>query len=284
MATDIAAQFEKMGARVRVRPAAAGWRRQQFAHGRHTFVRMLPATPLQVDVRREYGRELFDIRYQADVHLTVPDCRPADRHLLLVANTRDAATPGARAQRDVFLCGHDERHWFVAAIPERAGVYDVQGAKDALKPAMVWEAMAEHAVPMAHRDRRRTAAFVRQGEWFFIPRPRLHVSPRDVIPNEPIQRGAGKPHLCEHLFRTAGHRVYVCDAHPNGLTEEAYYALPREQRKTRSWRQMVRDANVYVKGSIRHPDHKTLWLEDWHQVVMNTETQSRAMRHVAFLD
>jgi hypothetical protein len=39
-----------------------------------------------------------------------------------------------------------------------------------------------------------------------------------------------------------------------------------------------------VKGSVRHPDHKTIWLPYWHQVVMNTETRAIAMRNVAFLD
>jgi len=47
---------------------------------------------------------------------------------------------------------------------------------------------------------------------------------------------------------------------------------------------MVRNARVYVKGAIRHPDHATIHLPYWHQVVMNTETQSRAMAEVAFLD
>jgi hypothetical protein len=39
-----------------------------------------------------------------------------------------------------------------------------------------------------------------------------------------------------------------------------------------------------VKGAIRHADHETIWLRDWHEVVMNTETQARAMNQVAFLD
>ena len=46
----------------------------------------------------------------------------------------------------------------------------------------------------------------------------------------------------------------------------------------------MRDARVYVTGAIRHKDHATVWLTDWHEVVMNTETQAKAMRHVAFLD
>jgi hypothetical protein len=45
-----------------------------------------------------------------------------------------------------------------------------------------------------------------------------------------------------------------------------------------------RNPGVYVKGRIRHADHATITLHGWHQVLMNTEGQSRAMRNVAFLD
>jgi hypothetical protein len=47
---------------------------------------------------------------------------------------------------------------------------------------------------------------------------------------------------------------------------------------------MKRDAAVYVRGEIRHPDHKTVCLEYWHRVLMNTENRSMAMRNLAFLD
>ncbi len=50
------------------------------------------------------------------------------------------------------------------------------------------------------------------------------------------------------------------------------------------WRTMRRNPGVYVRGRIRHPDHATVTLHGWHRVVMNTEGQSRAMQHVAFLD
>jgi hypothetical protein len=50
------------------------------------------------------------------------------------------------------------------------------------------------------------------------------------------------------------------------------------------WRAMTRDAEVYVRGRIRHADHKTVTLNGWHRVYMNTETQAVAMRNVAFLD
>ena len=47
---------------------------------------------------------------------------------------------------------------------------------------------------------------------------------------------------------------------------------------------MVRDPELYAKGSVRHPDHNTIVLPYWHRVLMNTEQRARAMRHVAFLD
>ncbi len=47
---------------------------------------------------------------------------------------------------------------------------------------------------------------------------------------------------------------------------------------------MQRNPGVFVKGRVSHPDHRTIHLRGWHRVVMNTETQAPAMRHVAFLD
>ena len=72
--------------------------------------------------------------------------------------------------------------------------------------------------------------------------------------------------------------------HPTGLTQEKFDALSDEERRKQSWRQMVRDAEVFALGRIRHDDHATLVLHGWHQVFMNTEPGARAMRHVAFLD
>jgi hypothetical protein len=137
---------------------------------------------------------------------------------------------------------------------------------------------------MSDRHRRKTAGFVRQGEWFFIPAPKLVVPKNEIVHNEPIRRGAGKPHLCEQLCRTGGEVVWVNSKYSNGLTHSQYVALPEHERRKTPWRSMVRDARVYVRGKIRHPDHKTIGLQIWHRVVMNTETRARAMQHVAFLD
>jgi hypothetical protein len=238
-----------------------------------------------IDVRDDGGGgEYFKLTRRTDVAVEVLDARADDRHVLLAADFTDRSTAEPLRRRAYFLCGRDESHWFVAAIPEKTEAVDVQGAKDALKPQAVWDAIEEFGVPREQRDRRRTAAFIRQGEWFFIPRPRLKVNKVHVLRDEPIRRGAGKPHSCQFLFRLDGTPVFVCDAYPDGLTSREYWELPFEERSAHRWREMVRDAHVYVKGNIRHADHKTVWLSTWHEVVMNTEAEADAMRHVAFLD
>ena len=276
-------RFAKMGARVRVTVVPA-LRSVRDWNGRRIWRGPASGAPVRVDVRRdERGDEYFDLQRRSDVEVQVLDVRPNDRHLLLMARQLTQVGNKRREDKTKFLCGHDERAWFVAAVPEAAHASNVQDAKDALKPKAVWDAMREYGVSPGRRDQRRTAAFVRQGEWFFIPRPAFRMDVRLALRNEPIRRGAGKPHLCQYLCRFGGDEVYVSDRYPNGLTWSQRLKRPHEERGG-VWRKMVRDARVYVKGTVRHPDHATIVLQCWHEVVMNTETQAAAMRHVAFLD
>jgi len=45
-----------------------------------------------------------------------------------------------------------------------------------------------------------------------------------------------------------------------------------------------RNAAVYVRGRVWHPDHKTIVLNEWHRVMMNAEGQALGARTVVFLD
>lgn len=259
-------QFEKMGARVRV-----------HAPERLTHV---VASALRVDVRRDRHGEYFDMAVdKARVALDVLDLRPRERHLLLLS--RDVAS----GTKEKFLCGHDERHWFVAAVPGTAAA-SVRTAMEALKPPAVHEAQAREAVRERDRNRRRNAAFVRQGEWFFVPARDVVGNPARVLHREPIRRGAGKAHIVEYLLRSGGETVYVSPLAPNGLTEPEYKRLlSRNRNATRvRWQVMRRNAGVFAKGRVWHSDHRTITLVGWHQVLLNTESQAPAMRHVAFLD
>ena len=137
-----------------------------------------------------------------------------------------------------------------------------------------------------NRYTRKNQAFRRQGEWFFIPEPTLVVDRKLVLTNEPLRRGAAKPHLVQELVRSGGEAVHVCLQHPNGLTPEQFKSLLRRTPEAEkwAWRVMIRNPEVYARGAVRHADHKTIRLAFWHRVAMNTETQSRTMARVAFLD
>ena len=215
----------------------------------------------------------------ADSDVAVLDVQPGDRHLLLLV--REAG------EKRKFLCGHDERHWFVAAIPESAPVGTVRQAKEALKPSDVRAAQGRTGLKGNARNRRKNAAYRRQGEWFFLPVKDMHVDERYVLRNEPLSRGNGsKPHWVEFCYRTGGETVYVCRRHRSGVSEIEYFRIlaANPNAKAWGWQTMRRNMGVYVRGRVRHDDHRTIVLRDWHAVVMNTEAQAKAMQNVVFLD
>jgi hypothetical protein len=259
-------KFARIGARLR-RADGLGPRRRRNVSG----------VAVALDVRSDREGEYFEVIGRRDAE--VLDVQPTDRHLLLLVRERGA--------KHKFLCGHDERHWFVAAVPESAPVGTVRQAKEALKPVEVRSAQARAGLRAEAGNRRKNAAYRRQGEWFFVPAPDLAVDEALVLRDEPITRGnGGKPHRCEFCYRTGGETVYVCRRYPNGLDGRQYRRIleARPEAKDWGWRPMTRNASVFVRGRVRHDDHRTITLRGWHRVLMNTETQAAAMRNVAFLD
>jgi hypothetical protein len=163
----------------------------------------------------------------------------------------------------------------------------VPAAMEALKPQLVRLLQARVGLRPRDRNRRRNAAFVRQGEWFFVPVPDLTVDPRLVLAHEPLQRGNGsKPHRVEQLYRFGGQLVYVSRHHPNGVTEFQYRRLLEHSPGARSWgwREMRTDMQVFVRGRVSHADHATIVLDGWHRVLMNTEREASGAEQVRFLD
>lgn len=237
-------------------------------------------SPVSLDIATVEGEERFVISVrEADrqnLDLTVLEVRPEDRHLVLLARNLDEN--GRALTKEHFLCGHDERHLFVAAVQP---VSTVAAAKASLKPPEV--RLRDVNLKKKMRNRRKNKSFVRQGEWFFIP---ATVSPPPALinKNEPLRRGRGsKAHIAQFAYRSGGETVQVCNQYPNGLTHREYKALIEANPRARNynWRTMQRNAAVYVRGTVRHPDHATIVLDTWHRVVMNRERQTET---VAFLD
>jgi hypothetical protein len=260
-------RFARMGARAQVREIVnnyPGWWPERRG----------------INIRNDDKGEFFEIVVGRGegVDYEVVDLRPEMRHLLLLGR-RDG-------KKEKYLCGHDERHWFVCAVPG-ASVSGVLTAMESLQPPVVRWAVLRNLRRRKERFSRRNGAFVRQGEWFFVPQPYLAVPERLVLRNEPLSRGAGgKPHTCQFAYRTGGDHVMVCARHPRGLTQAQYRAVLASNPKAArwGWRAMRRDPVFYARGRVWHADHKTVVLDVWHRVAMNTEREAPFARHVVFLD
>src|SRR5262245_12719313 len=237
-AKHIESSFAAMGARLKVREVQREWRRW--------FVSERPED-YAVDIQKDRHDLFFELRVPThlrdSLELTVMQSEPKQRHLLLAVRKS-----GDKPQLDRFLCGHDEREWFVAAVP--GGASSVRQAMDALLPAPVRQALASQNVSTKKRYSRKNRAFRRQGEWFFVPEPNLVGNPKLVLHNEPLRRGAGKPHMVEELVRTGGEVVYVSTRGTGTLTEAQYKRFMQREPAAASqgWRVMRRNPTVYVRG------------------------------------
>src|ERR1043165_3878157 len=159
-ANNIESKFAAMGARLKVREIASRWRQ-----GDRTWT---SPNDFAVDIQCDGAGEFFELRVPTHLSdaldVTVMQSEPKQRHRLLAVRKL-----GDKPQLDRFLCGHDEREWFVAAVP--GGASSVRQAMRALQPRIVRASIEEHRVPSRQRFDRKNRAFRRQGEWFFIPAP-----------------------------------------------------------------------------------------------------------------
>jgi len=230
------------------------------------WARELPDYSIDVLEEKNNERFLLNIDKQLENQLTfIPvDVRAKQRHLLLYVNNPNAAKQNLIKQK--FLCGHDERHWFVAGIENANGITNVFKVMESLKPEAAQQAQISKKIRKKNRNKRHNRGFVRQGEWFFIPTPGLKIEavfPTIILKNEPLRRGnVGKPHC---------------------LTERNYKKHLKNNPKAKflNWTIMRRNAKVYARGRVKHKDHATITLTGWHEVCMNKEFFTET---VAFLD
>jgi len=266
--------FEKIGAKVEIRRERIMQRHRQ---------RGGVDVPYSIDVAGRGRDEHFVLRVEPDAEVEFDALAPDSktRHLILQARP---VTPGD-FKPEKFLMGHDEMHFFAAALPNGSPV-NVEQAKKAL----MTDAVRHHVDRAAKRGdmgkkdefRRKSRAFVRQGEWFFIPQPNMTVDPGIILKNEPLVRvDGGKPHMMEEACRFGGEPRWVWAG--SILEQLAYEKLQAENpKKARAYRQMRLNPRVYCRGKIRHPDHHTLDLGRlWHLVEVNGEIRGAGL---GFLD
>jgi len=237
-------------------------------------VKVIRGDRYSVDVRKD----TFIFRIEEDATITIQHADKGDKHILINIRRKNP-NPNVRKGtsteilNDKWLCGHDEREWFVASAMGTT----IWQAKQSLKPKIVRELETE--IKPKNRHKRKNEAFKRQGEWFFVRVPEGRISENVVThKDEPISRGRGsKPHIVEEITRVGGRTVYVKGALM--LEEMAYNTLDPDKQK--GYRAMKADATVFGRGYVKHKDHATIYLEGWHEIFMNTE---KLTVNLVFLD
>ena len=260
-------KFNKIGAQAIVKPGGTRW------PGMVTN----PA-PITIDVEKGKTGEQFVINTfgSDDIDLNVMDVDPKKRHLLMLLKHANSKVK--------YLCGHDERHWFVSVIGNNT-VSTVDQAMEALKPATVRQlqvGVRKTKKNNTHKNKASVGNIPRQGEWYFVPAPGVTVDTKLILRNEPLRRNmGGKPHVCEEMYRTGGKQVWVSGI--NIISQAEYARLTGSQEK-RIWRATQADTTMLVRGRITHPDHSTVRLNCWHRVMLNEEAGNAARFGVRFLD
>ncbi|NUP13359.1 MAG: hypothetical protein HOW73_45555 [Polyangiaceae bacterium] len=169
---------------------------------------------------------------------TISRAQPVPKGVRVVGETKTSRTieQFTEPEKRHFLCGMDEQHYFIAQLPY--GVSSVHGARDALR--------APEVPPSLHV---RGSQIIRQGEWFFMPasardRAAIEVAlrarkvQRDIgIAQAARLNRAGRPHVADEVVVT---------------TEGS-------------------EVRIYVRGDVRHPDHRTVTLREFHRTVPNRE-------------
>lgn len=241
-----------------------------------------------IDVKENRKGETFIINTYSDsrIDIDVLEMKKDIKHLLLMVKD-SKKNEIFKENVSKYLCGHDERHWFVATVGNDCK--NVEDAMNHLKPAEVELAQKKKNVKRKNRHKRANKGYIRQGEWFFVLVTDFFVKDIYILKNEPIVRGMhSKPHYCEELCREGGEAVYVNNKYaPFGLTTENYKKFIKRNPKAKPpntiWKLMVRGAGVYARGKVIHPDHRTIILNGWHKIIMNNEGSAVSSSNV-FLD
>jgi len=225
---------------------------------------------IRVDVRND--KFLIEKNPKSEwANLNILDVQKDERHLLLLVKIPRANTFGMKMfdNKERILCGHDERHWFSAGI--RDNVSTVKAAKESLLPDE-FKSIHKKKGRKKNLTKRSNETGKRQGEWLFI-KSDFH-PPEDayIRKNEPISRGRGsKPHICQELYNRGGQQVHVNNPWAsNGVSYERMLEILKDHPRAH-FESRTANATVYVRGTVKHADHKTIKLIGWHKVIMNRE-------------
>jgi hypothetical protein len=165
------------------------------------------------------------------------------------------------AETRYFLMGVDERQLFIAQLT--APAVTVAEARKLLGRSVQFA-----------EGKRRGSSIDRQGEWFFLEtsqdqrqtldtllKKNLLVVQKKQVIGDHMGRG-GNPHTVDELIATG-------DRPDNVETLEIMNGLRHGKNKDLPY--PIRERKVFIRGRVRHQDHKTITFHQWREVVANNE-------------
>jgi hypothetical protein len=148
-----------------------------------------------------------------------------------------------------FLMGRDERQLFICQLPKL--VKNVPEAFDSLK----------HPTVLFFEGRNKNV--VRQGEWFFLNATGLELEKINrLLEAKKIDIKKG-----QNIGAIAQDRLFVAG---NPHVADEIVCIPAKML-LRGW--SAREQELFVRGCVRHHDHKTIVCGNWKKVLRNTEVQ-----------
>jgi len=178
------------------------------------------------------------------------------RHFIITRKT------SGRARH--FLMGVDERQLFIAQL--NTGVTNIIEAKKQLGNTVLFHEGARKMTPG------------RQGEWFFVEATKeqedilnllLDKKRIFVLEKESIGKHAGKPkgnpHIADELVVLPDKEKIIVEA------QSSKWANKNKDLSVVKPIYSIRKKEVFVRGCVRHKDHKTIKYTKWHQVILNNE-------------
>lgn len=166
-----------------------------------------------------------------------------------------------------FLMGVDERQLFVSQLTR--GVTNINEARRSLGSTVQF-----------HEGKRKMTPN-RQGEWFFVKateqqeedielllsKQRIWIVKKENI-GKYAGREGGNPHIADEI---------VVIPQSQGLIEQVKQSKwAAKNRPIVQGAYPIRSREVFVRGKIRHIDHKTIKYSHWYQVILNNEVQESA--------
>ncbi len=200
--------------------------------------------------RKSYEESADDRRYELNEQNL--KFRETETHFIITEKT----FPAVRH----FLMGVDERQLFVAQLT--IGATNINEAKKRLGNTVKFHEGVRKMSPK------------RQGEWFFlkstpeqeelidlfIQKNKVWIVKKANI-GQYAGRASGNPHIADEL-------VVVTD--DKATIERLGWSKGRRKRNPKGTLPITYN-KVYVRGKIRHIDHKTIKYSHWYQVVLNNE-------------